>query len=267
MAKKRSKKRESFRRVYRDELKRDLKVPSMSEHIVRSFQMIFKNWKLFLPLIVMGVLILLLTVGTNGFFKETAGVFEVMVFLVLWLTTIFLVRQIMAKHKVSLRDGLYNSMTPLIATFVIFVVVVVECVPIFLFIIAYSAAIETGFLSAPFYALLFWCFAALMFTISGYLLSSSLIALLAVTVPGVYPFKALVMATDLMKGRKVRFVLRLLVLVFVFGVIFATIVLPLSILKVTPEAISVVIEFLACFSIVYIATYLYIYYRSLLDNE
>ena len=267
MAKKPSKKRESFRRVYRDELKRDFKAPSMSEHIVRSFQMMFKNWKLFLPLGVIGVLILVLTVGVTGFFKETAGVFEVMVFLVLWLTTIFLVRQIMAKNKVSLRDGLYNAMTPLISTFVIFAVVVVECIPIFLFIIAYSAAIETGFLAAPFYALLFWGFAGLMFIISGYLLSSSLIALLAVTVPGVYPFRALVMATDLMRGRKMKFVLRLLVLVLVLAVIFAAIILPLSALKVLPEVISVIIEFLACFGVIYAATYLYIYYRSLLNNE
>ncbi|MBR0465685.1 hypothetical protein IJJ02_02785 [Candidatus Saccharibacteria bacterium] len=266
MVKKRSKKRESFRRIYREDLKRDLNVPEMGEHIVKSFQMIFKNWKLFLPLLLMAMVILLLTVGTTGFLKEAAGVFIVLVFLILWLVTIWFARQIMAKHKVKFRDGLYNAMTPLISTFVVFAVAIVECIPIFLLVIAYSAAIETGFLTAPFYALLFWVFAALMVTISCYLLSSSLIALLAVTVPGVYPFKALVMATELMRGRKVRFVLRILVLVLVLGVIFTAIVLPLSALKVPPEVLSIIVELLACFGIIYMATYLYIYYRYLLNQ-
>ena len=259
--------RRSFKRVERKELKRDLNVLVASEHLARSFQMIFKNWKLFLPLIVIAMGVLLLTVGTTGFFKETAGVFYVVVFLMLWLTTIWLLRQIMAKHKIKLRDGLYNSMTPLIATFVVFVVVIIECIPIFLFIIAYAAAIETGFLTMPFYALLFWGFAGLMFLISGYLLSSSLIALLAVTTPGVYPFKALVMASELMRGRKLRFILRLLVLVLVLMVIFAVVVFPLSAMKVPMEVLTVVVEVLGCFGVVYIATFLYIYYRSLLNNE
>ena len=57
MVKKRSKKRESFRRIYREDLKRDLNVPEMGEHIVKSFQMIFKNWKLFLPLLLMAMVI------------------------------------------------------------------------------------------------------------------------------------------------------------------------------------------------------------------
>ena len=267
MAKTRSKKRESFRRAYREDLKRDLKVPGVGEHIVKSFQMIFKGWKLFLPLLLVGVAILLLTVGTTGFLKEAAGVFIVLVFLILWLVTIWLVRQIMAGHKVKLRDGLYNAMTPLISTFVVLVVVIVECVPIFLIVIAYSAAMETGFLTAPFYALLFWGFVAVMVTISGYLLSSSLIALLAVTVPGVYPFKALVMAAELMRGRKVRFVLRILALVLVLAVIFAVIVLPLSSLGVPAEVLAVVVEIVGCFGCIYLSVYLYLYYRWVLDNE
>lgn len=257
--------RQSFKRIERKELKRDLNVPGASEHIVRSFQMIFKKWKLFLPLVVIGVLVLLLTVGATGFFNETAGVFIVVVILILWLTTIWLVRQVMAKHKVSLRDGLYNAMAPLISTFVVFAVAVVECVPIFLFVIFYAAAMETGFLTTPFYALLFWGFAGLMFTISGYLLSSSLIALLAVTTPGVYPFRALVMASELMRGRKLRFILRLLALCLVLAVIVGVVVLPLSALKVPMEVLAVVMEVLGCFGVVYVAVYLYIYYRWLLD--
>ena len=173
----------------------------------------------------------------------------------------------MAGHKVGLRDGLYNAMAPLVSTFVIFAVVLVECIPIFLLVIAYSAAMETGFLTMPFYALLFWGFAAVMVLIAGYLLPTALVALLAVTVPGVYPFKALMMAAELMKGRKVRFVLRLLALLLVLAVIFAVVILPLSSLGVPAEVLAVVVEIVGCFGCIYLAVYLYLYYRWILDNE
>ena len=257
--------RRSFKREYREDLKRELNVPGVGEHIVKSFQMIFKNWKLFLPLLLIGVIVLALTVGTMGFFNETAGVFAVLVFLILWLTTIYLTRQIMAKHKVSVRDGLYNAMTPLIATFVIFVVVVLECIPIILFIIAYSAAMETEFLTMPFYSILFWGFAGLMFTISGYLLPNSLIALIAVTAPGVYPFRALVMASELMLGRKMRLILRVVALLMVLAVIWAVLLLPLQAINAPKDVFSVIMMILICFSTIYVAIYLYKYYRYLLE--
>lgn len=270
MAKKRFKNKsqnphKSFRRSYREDYVRDLNVPGMGEQIVRSFQMIFKNYKLFLPLIVLGVAVYALTGGVAGVFNETAGVFAVVVGLTLWLTTIFLVRQKMAKNKVNLRDGLYNAMTPLIATFVVFAVVAAQCIPIALLVIADAAAIQTGFLNTPFYALLFLGFAALMITLSGYLLSSSLIALVAVTAPGLYPFRALVMASELMMGRRIRFILRIIALGLVLAMIWAVILLPLAMWKLPEVVLAVAATTLACFSVVYTAIYLYIYYRYLLE--
>lgn len=255
----------SFRRVYREDLKRDLKIPEVSEQVIRSFQMIFRNWKLFLPLMAIGVVVAVLTMGVTGFFTETVGVFAVVIFLLLWLVTIFLTRQMMAGNKVSLRDGLYNGATPLVSTFVVLAVVAVQCIPIMLLVIAYSAAIQTDFLSTPFYALVFWGFAAVMVMISGYLLPSSLMALVAVTTPGLYPFRALMMTSELMAGRRLRFLLRLVALIFVVGVIGAAVLLPLSALKAPTEVISVAVMVVSCFSVVYIAVYLYIYYRYLLD--
>ena len=242
-------------------------MPGVGEHIVRSFQMILGNCRLFLPLMIIGALVLVLTVGVTDLFSETAGVFGIVVGLVIWMTTIYLVRQIMAKHKVKLRDGLYNAMGPLISTFVIFAIAVVECVPIMVFVMAYAAAMETGFLTMPFYALLFWGFAGIMFTTSFYLLSTTLIALIAVTAPGVYPLRAMIMATRLMQGRKIRFVLRLVALVMVLAVIWAAVLLPLSALQLSAKMLSVAIIVVACFSVEYMAVYLYIYYRKLLESK
>ncbi|MBR2680523.1 MAG: hypothetical protein IKE23_07190, partial [Exiguobacterium sp.] len=67
------------------------------------------------------------TGGLSGESSEAAVVFSVIIFLIIWLTTIFLLRHLLAGHKVKLRDGLYNAMTPLISTFVVFAVAVIQC--------------------------------------------------------------------------------------------------------------------------------------------
>lgn len=241
---------------------RELDVPGMGQHIYESFQMIIKNWKVFLPLVVLAAILEALVVGTT---VETTAVFTVLIFLMIWLVGIFLVRHVKAGHKVTLRDGLYNAMTPLLSSLVVFIVASVQCVPIFLVTIAYAAAIKTDFLTMPFYALLFLGFAGLMFILSGYLLSSSLIALVAVSAPGLYPLKALTTASELMMGRRIRFILRIIALILVVGVMCAIVLLPLFALKVPALVMSVAVAVVGCFCSLYITIYLYLYYRYLLE--
>lgn len=252
----------SFKRTYREDYIRELNAPGMGQHIYESFVMIFKNWKVFLPFL---VLVSVLEALVTRLTYETTAVFTVLIFLTIWLVTIFLVRHFMAGHKVTLRDGLYNAMTPLLSSLVVFGVIVVECVPLFLLIIVYSAAVRTGFLTMPFYALMFFGFAVLMLILSGYLLSSSIIALIAVSVPGVYPRDALLTSLELMMGRRIRFVLRIIALLLLIIIMCVVFMLPLAAIKVPMEVISVMGSFIACFSAIYATIYLYLYYRYLLD--
>ena len=252
----------SFRRTYREDYARDLNIPGMGQQIFEAFSWIFREWKLFLGLLLIASI---LEISVVNLTNETMTVLTILIFIMIWLVTIFLMRQKMAGHNVTLRDGLYNSMTPLVASVVVFVVMAIEAVPIFLTIIAYSAAIETEFLTMPFYAILFWVFAGLMVLLSGYLLSSSLIAFIAVSAPGIYPLKALDTATDLMMGRRIRFILRLIALGLVLGVVWAAILLPLTVLKLPAEVLAIVAAVLGCFSMLYATIYLYLYYRYLLE--
>ena len=181
----------SFRRSYKEDYWRETKLPSVMQHVLESFRMIFKNWRLFLPLVLIAVLLQMLFVGvmseasyvelqesldgsTAGFGKaslllfsvvgtlgttgEAAGatiVFQALIFLVVFLTTIFILRFLLAKKKITLRDALYNSMAPTIPTAILLAVVMIECIPIIILTIAYAAAVQTDFLTMPFYALLF----------------------------------------------------------------------------------------------------------------
>lgn len=313
-------KHKSFRRSYREDYVRELEVPGMMYHILYTFKMIFKNWKLFLPfLLIMTIaaiafvglmsentyrdirnildqtaeqnnanigtfaksgLLLVSTVFTGGLSVESnnagAGVFVALIFLIIWLVTIFLLRHIMAGHKVKLRDGLYNAMTPLISTFVVLLVAVIQCLPIMIFLIAYSAAIETHFLDTPFYALLFWVFSALMFLLSFYLVSGTIMALTAVTAPGLYPIQALKTANDLMAGRRIKFILRIIALIIVLIIMWAVVMMPLIMFDLFMKQFSwtvqipfvpVCLVIMTCFSGIYVATYFYLYYRYMLDFD
>ena len=310
----------SFRRSYREDYARDLNVPGIMYHIFATFKIIFKNWKLFLPLLIIAVLLnvvfvgimsessyvqfqdildetsvqvaggdignvakagLLListitTGGLSGESSEAAAVFGVIIFLIIWLTTIFLLRHRLAEHKVKLRDGLYNAMTPLISSFIVFVIAVIQCIPIFILIVVYSAAVQTEFLSTPFYALVFFIFAALMILLSGYLLSSSIIAFVAVSAPGLYPMKALNTASDLMMGRRIKFIIRLIALIIMLAILWVIIMLPLIVFDLWMKTfewtngipfVPICLTIMTCFTAIYVTAYLYLYYRWMLKDE
>ena len=322
--KKRSSKRvnphKSFKRSYREDYKREVQVPGIMYHIMATFKIIFKNWKLFLPFLIIVVvlnavfvgimseasytqfqdiledtslevaggdignvaragLLLISTITTGGLSgesSEAAIVFGVIIFLIIWLVTIFLLRHRLAEHKIKLRDGLYNAMTPLISTFVVFVVAIIQCIPIFFLIVVTSSAIQTEFLSTPFYALLFFIFALLMVIISGYLLSSSLIAMVAVSAPGLYPLQALRTASDLMMGRRVKFIIRIIALIIALSIIWVIVMLPLILFDLWMKTfewtegipfIPICLSMMTCFTGIYLATYLYLYYRWMLNYD
>lgn len=318
--KKRVRLHRSFRRSYREDYRRELEVPGIMYHLAATFRILFKNWRVFLPLLTLVVLLavalvglmnegtyqkfqevldqtteqmgqgdigyvakagllLISTVTTGGLASgssEAAGVFTVLIFLLIWLVTIFLLRHILAEHKVKLRDALYNAMTPLISTLVVFIVAVIQCVPIFVLIVMYSAAVQTEFLNTPFFALVFFVFAAIMLLTSGYLLSSTLIALVAVSAPGLYPMRALNTASDLMMGRRVKFILRIVALLIALVIIWAVVMVPVIMFDLFMKQfewtagvplVPVCLLMMTCFTGIYITAYLYMYYRWMLNYK
>ncbi len=225
-------------------------------------------------------MLLLSTITTGGLnvgMNDTQTIFTVILFLILWLVTIYLLRHFFAGRKPKLRDALYNALGPLLSTFVVFVVIFIQAIPIILVIITYSAALTTNFLSSPFYALIYFIFAAVMILLSSYLFSSSLLALAAVTAPGMYPLSAIFAASDLAAGRRIRIILRILYLIFVVGFVYVITMMPVILLdlwlKATWESlagwpiVSFFLIIVTCFAFIYASTYLFLYYRWLLDYK
>lgn len=217
------------------------------------------------------------TGGLNQGMSEVQQIFAVIIFLLVWLTTIYLVRHFLVGHKLKLRDAFYNACTPLVSTFCVLAVVFLQSIPIIIVIITYSAAISTDFLATPFYALVYFIFAALMILLSGYWLSSSLIALVAVTAPGLYPLTAIRSASDMMAGRRIKFIIRLIFLLISLIIFWVIIMLPIILFDMWLKGcfgwlegapiVSVCLLIMTCLSFIYIATYIYLYYRRMLDYE
>ena len=217
------------------------------------------------------------TGGLNRGMSETQQVFMIFILLVTWLITIYLIRHLLAGHKIKLRDSFYNALTPFISTFCIIGVIFVELIPIFAVIITYSAAVATEFLATPFYALVYFIFAALMVLLSTYLLSSSLIALVSITAPGLYPMVALNTANDIIAGCRIRFIIRLVFMFFFLAVCWILVMMPIILIDTALksniewlQAIPIVpffLLFMTIFSMIYIAAYLYLFYRRLLDLD
>ena len=217
------------------------------------------------------------TGGLNRGMTEVQQVFMILLLLITWLVTVYLVRHIMAGHKIKLRDGFYNALTPMISTFCVIIVMFFELIPIFVVIVTYSAALSTDFLATPFYALLYFIFATLLVILSAYLISSSLMALVAVTAPGLYPLVALNTASDIVAGRRIKFIIRLIFLLFVLAVCWIVVMLPIilldNILKANVEwladvpIVSIGLLNMTIFSVIYFAIYIYLFYRKLLDMD
>ena len=224
--------------------------------------------------------LLFITTVTGGLSQnltEVQQVYTVVIILLIWLTTVWLLRNIMAGHKVKLRDGLYNAGSPILPTFLVSLLLVFQMLPLALAFIGYSAASITGLLNSGVETMLFWIAAGLLSTISLYFMSSTLFALIIVTIPGMYPYRAIKAAGDLVVGRRMRILLRLLWMVLGVAVTWVAIMIPMilfdSWLKTILPAINWIplvpftLLLLSSLTIVWVSSYIYLLYRKVVDDE
>lgn len=197
--------------------------------------------------------------------------------LLAWLTVVWLLRAIMAGQRPRLRDGLYNAGAPIVPTFLLLLVLTVQALPIALAAIGYSAASTTGLLSGGVEAMLFWTAAGLLGALSLYWMTSTFIALVVVTLPGMYPLRALRTAGDLVVGRRLRIMLRLLWMLLVLLMGWTLVMIPvilfdnwlksvmpgLSWLPLVPWLILI----MSGLSLVFSASYIYLLYRKVVDDD
>ena len=225
-------------------------------------------------------LTLLGIISTGGLttMNDAQIVIAVLLFTIIWLVTIYLARHLLAGHQeIKMRDGFYSALSPLVSTLVVGLIIFLEAVPIMLTIIVFQVALTTEFLSTPFYALLFFMFAALMITLSLYLLSSSFFAIIVVSAPGLYPLTAVRMAKNLIMGRRLRFLIRVFYLVIIVALLYLLLLMPAIIFDGALKTqfawlaeskipfVAIIQLTITVFIFIYLSIYFYLFYRALLD--
>jgi hypothetical protein len=193
-----------------------------------------------------------------------------------FMATIYAARQLLAKNKTTLRSTLYNCFQPLVPCLLVLVITIIQLIPVLIIYITYSAATQTDFLANPFYALLFFAFAALLGLLSYHLALPSIIALVGVTAPGMYPLKAIANATDLIRGKRFNFILYIFVGTVTTALLWALVFIPIVMFDQWLKSIwtfwqgvpfaPLVWQFLTFFAIVLLSAYVYLYYRRLIDE-
>ncbi len=203
--------------------------------------------------------------------------YAVILALLIWLTTVWLLRAVTAGRKPKLRDGLYNSSAPFISTFLVGCIMAVQLLPIALVAIAFGAATASGLLDGGVEAMVFWIGAGLLAALSLYWVSSTFIALIVVTLPGMYPMQAIKTAGDLVIGRRVRILLRLLWMILIALGVWVVVMIPIILLDMWIKDVWPAIQWvpivpvmlLSVSSIVVIwaSSYTYLLYRKVVDDD
>ena len=194
-----------------------------------------------------------------------------------WLVTIWLLRNVLAGHRPRLRDGLYNSGAPVLATILIGFIIVLQLLPAAIATIIYSAAANSGLMDTGVSAMLVWVSIILLGLVSLYWITSSFIAMVVVTLPGMYPMQAIKTAGDLVVGRRVRILLRLVWLALIVILTWAIIMVPMILfddwIKKLVPAISwlplvpLSIIALGSITLVFVTSYIYLLYRRIVDDD
>lgn len=203
---------------------------------------------------------LLTSSGSNN--SAASGTYQSFLLVVASLAFIWALRQTIAKNVVTIRDSFYRGMYPLIPVMLVVIVMGIQLLPLGIGGALYSTVVSKG-IAIFFWEKLIW---GIIFGIlalwSIYMLCSSLFALYIVTLPDMTPFRALRSARQLVYGRRLL-ILRKLIFLPVVMLLLATLIEVPLILFLTPLA-PWVFFVLSMAALAIVHSYLFNLYRELL---
>lgn len=223
------------------------------------------------------LLMSVVSVGLAGELSEGQQIAAVLIVLYMWMAIIWLLRNILAGKKVKVRDAIYNAGAPIVPTFLMFFILLVQLLPAAFMVIIVSAGIQSGFISQGAPAMAAGLGLALIIVGTLYWVVSTAIALVVITLPGMYPFRALSIAGDLVIGRRLRLLLRIVWLAVTIVAWWVVVMIPVIILDNAVKnwietiewlpIVPVAMLLLTTLSIMWATTYIYLLYRKVVDDD
>lgn len=179
------------------------------------------------------------------------------------LCVVWAARQLMAGREVRIRDALYNGPGPLLPVLIVVFVIFLQAIPVSFGIFIYMAGTGSGIVQGGVEGMVFFLAVALSAVLSFWWLSSSLIALMLATLPGMYPFVALHEAKELVTYRRWHLFYRVAVFAIVMALIWLAVVIISVSNPITLPLAAEVLGILRAFTVVTSVVFLYKLYRSL----
>ena len=225
---------------------------------------------------------LLAVTGLIGAFSpqmsDVQQVYAVLFGLLLWLTLVWLLREQMRGNKPRLLDGIYTAGSPIIPTAIVFLIATLQLVPVAIAIISITAGTQVGAIAdGGILSMILWVAAGLLGVVSLYWVTSTIIALVVVTLPGMRPMQAIRTAGDLVIGRRLRILTRFVWLGLLL-VLSATLIVVPAILfdrwltSVAPALVWIpivplVVTLYSSLALIFSASYTYMLYRKVVDDD
>ena len=225
-------------------------------------------------------LLLLSTFTTGGLSTNPTNAQRVIlffIFLFVWLVVVWLLRYILAGKQVRLRDALYNCGGPIGATFVVLVIILIQAVPILVSLIIWTTAASTELAQNGVEHMILSGAGILLISLSTFWVLGSLFGIVISALPGVYPLRALSLSGDLVTGRRLMILKRLIWAIIVSMLILFIIIVPVilltnflgshfSIIGQLP-IVPVVLLPSSVFVLIFIYSYIYLLYREITKND
>lgn len=223
------------------------------------------------------ILFTTVTSGLGGGVDTGQTILAGLLALYVWLTVVWLLRNHLAEKKVKLRDGLYSAGAPLLPTLLMFIIFMIQLLPGALVAIVATSAWQSGFIDGGAPAMAASIGLALVAVLSLYWVTSTFIALVVITLPGMYPLRALAIAGDLVIGRRLRILYRFIWMIVVILSWWVVVMIPVIIFDgwiksvfdqiqwapIVPVALLV----MSTITITWTAAYVYLLYRKVVDDE
>ncbi|HVO86715.1 MAG TPA: hypothetical protein VMT23_03275 [Candidatus Binatia bacterium] len=199
--------------------------------------------------------------GSSG--SSTGSILQSLLFVIESLVIIWALRQLLAGKKISVKQAYYRSMYPLIPFLLVIFVIILQLLPVTLGAAVLSNVVTSIISSLSLATWLSWIFFIVLGAWSFYMISGSIFALYIVTLPDMQPRDALRSAKKLVRYRRWQVIPKVLFLPCFILLAMAVIVVPLIIFA--SFAVAPVFYILSMLTILFIHTYFYSLYRSLLE--
>lgn len=196
--------------------------------------------------------------------SQTAGAYQVFLFLMVSLAVIWALRQVQAGTSVRVRDAYYRGMYPLVPFVLVLSVIGLQLLPLLIGAELYSLITTNGIAVNAAEKIISGVIFFITACISLYLICSSLFALYIVTLPDMTPLKALRSARQLVRYRRWNVLRKLLWLPLLLLIVAAIVMLPV-IIWLTPAA-QWIFFVLTMLAVAAAHSYIYNLYRELINE-